>query len=267
MRSGPPDPTMPVLQLAAGERWTLAQVRRRGVGAFVAEMTLAATLGTLLLAFTTVLVLDGFDDRTYWIRTLAFGVIIPVIVGPPILLLSARLVAHLDTASRLLQESAVIDPLTGVANRRGFFAVLEAMSHDRDHHQDGDVELAMIDVDDFKDINDEHGHASGDTALCLVAAWLEALVGDAGTVGRLGGDEFAFVAPLDPDRHTPSRQAFRLDDIEFSASIGRARADDGNLHAALAEADADLYRLKRSRPTPERRIVRSDQRGLEPDEE
>ena len=263
MPTRPLEPTTSMLPLAAGERWALAQVRRRGVAAFVAEMTLAATLGTLALAFATLVVLDGFDDRTSWIRTLVFGVAIPVIVGPPILLLSARLVAHLDTASRLLQESAVIDPLTGVANRRGFFAALEAMGLDSNH----DVEVAMIDVDDFKAINDEHGHASGDTALCLVAAWLEELVGPSGTVGRLGGDEFAFVAPRDPERPTPSRHGFRLDGIEFSASIGWARTHDGNFHAALAEADADLYRLKKSRPAPERRIVRADQRGVGRDDE
>jgi diguanylate cyclase (GGDEF)-like protein len=255
MRSRTPDATAPVLRLAAGERWALDQVRRRGVGAFVGQLTLVAVVGAVLLIVVALLIFDGFDNRAYWIRSLVVGALIPAIVGPPILLLSARLVAHLDTASRLLQESAVVDPLTGVANRRGFFAALESLEHS------GEVEVAMVDVDDFKSINDEYGHAAGDTALCLVAAWLEELVGDAGTVGRLGGDEFAFVATVDERRGAPARHDFRLDDIVFSASIGRAVANDGQVHAALAEADADLYHQKRSRPAPVRRIVRSDQRG------
>ena len=245
----------PVLHLAAGERWALDQVRRRGIAMFVAQLTMLAIAGAMLVIIVALLVLDSLDDRTYLTRSLMLGALIPIIVGTPILLLSARLVAHLDTASRLLRESAVVDPLTGVANRRGFFAALESLEHT------GRLEVAMVDVDDFKSINDQYGHPAGDTALCLVAAWLEEIVGEAGTVGRLGGDEFAFVATADPRRGIPARQDFRLDDIVFSASIGRVVASDGNLQAALAKADADLYHQKRSRPAPARPIVRTDQRG------
>lgn len=263
-RSGSLDAASTVLDLAGAERWALGQVRRRGAKVFVAQMTLVATVAAVLVSSAAIAVLDGFGGRELWIRTLLFSVAIPVIVAPPVLLLSARLVAHLDTATRLLHESAVIDPLTGVANRRGFFAALDSLAGA------GDFEVAMIDVDDFKSINDQHGHPAGDTALCLVAAWLEQLVGPDGTVGRLGGDEFAYVAPADPDRPIAPRHDFRLDDASFTASIGRALVSDRSVHAALAEADADLYRQKRSRPAPPRTIVRrddrSDQRGDEPDE-
>jgi len=255
MRSQPPDATAPMLRLAAGERWALDQVRRRGVAVFVAQLTLLAIAGAIVVIVIALLVLGALDDRVYLTRSLMLGVLIPTIIGPPILLHSARLVAHLDTASRLLQESAVVDHLTGVANRRGFFAALESLE------QRDALEVAMVDVDDFKSINDEYGHAAGDTALCLVAAWLEELVGETGTVGRLGGDEFAFVAVADDRRDVPARHDFRLGDIAFSASIGRAVASDGDVHGALAEADADLYRQKRSRPAPVRPIVRTDQRG------
>lgn len=259
-----PDTASPLLDLMRGEQWALRQVRRRGAMVFVAQMTLVATVAAVLVSSTALAVLDGFTGREIWIRTLLFSVAIPVIVAPPVLLLSARLVAHLDTATRLLQESAVIDPLTGVANRRGFFAALDSLAGA------GDLEVAMIDVDDFKSINDQHGHPAGDTALCLVAAWLEQLVGPDGTVGRLGGDEFAYVAPADPDRPVAPRHDFRLDDASFTASIGRAVVSDQGVHAALAEADADLYRQKRSRPASTRTIVRrddrNDQRGDEPDE-
>lgn len=251
----PLDPTAPVLCLAAPERWALDQMRRRGVGAFVAQMTLVAVAGAMLAILVAQVILDGFDVETYWARALVLGALIPAIVAPPVLLLNARLVAQLDTATQLLQESAIVDPLTGVANRRGFFHALASLEYA------GELEVAMVDVDDFKVINDEHGHPAGDTALCLVAAWLEELVGEDGMVGRLGGDEFAFVAVADAERPTPARHDFRLDDIMFSVSIGRAVASDGNLHAALADADTDLYRQKRSRPAPIHRTVRTDQRG------
>ena len=253
MREHEPEPELP-LTIGAGERWALDQVRRRGVPAFIAVLTAAAIAASLVLVVISLLVLDGFSDTEYWVRSFVIGTLAPAVVAPPLLLVSARLVAHLDTASQLLQESAVTDPLTGVANRRGFFAALDARDGTRD------LAVGMVDVDNFKAINDRHGHSTGDTALCLIAAWLEELVGEGGTVGRLGGDEFAYVAAVDPDRPSPERHDFRLGDIEFSASIGHARAHDGDLHAALLAADADLYRQKQTRPAPVHPIVRTDRR-------
>lgn len=254
-RDGVAEPAAPALGLAAGEEWVLRRVRRHGIGPVAAGLTLLTILGALVVVVIALLVVDGFADRSYWATALVFAVVTPTLVAPPIMLVSARLVAHLDTATRLLQESVVTDPLTGVANRRGFFAALGSIGHG------GELEVGMVDVDDFKSINDERGHPAGDTALCMVAAWLEELVGDDGTVGRLGGDEFAFVTAVGPDRPIPSRMDFRLDGTSFTVSIGTARARDGDVHEALSLADAELYRHKQARPVPPRRIVRSDQRG------
>ena len=251
------DPDQAVLPLAVGpgDRWALDQVRRHGVPALIALMTAAAVVAALLVVVASLWVLDGLSDSEYLVRSLVIGGLAPVVIAPPLLIVSARLVAHLDAASQLLQQSAVSDPLTGVSNRRGFFAAVDAMTGA------SDLEVGMVDIDDFKTINDLHGHATGDTALCLVAAWLEELVGERGTVGRLGGDEFAYVAPVDPLRPSPTRHDFRLGDVMFTASIGHARAPSGDLHAALLEADADLYQQKLTRPTPTRSIVRTDRRS------
>ena len=261
-RAHPVDPAAPPLGLGGGEQWVLDQVRRHGVTTFVAGMTLVAIAASLLVVVGSLAVVGGRSNQPDWTRALVFGVVTPVIVGPPILLLCARLVARLDTAIHLLQESVVTDPLTGVANRRGFFDALDTIgSTDVAASTGGGVEVAMVDVDDFKSINDARGHPAGDTALCMVAAWLQQLVGDRGTVGRLGGDEFAYVAVIDPASPPPPRMEFRLDGLEFSVSIGRAEARDGDLHAALVDADADLYRQKQSRePLPPHPIVRTDQR-------
>jgi GGDEF domain-containing protein len=242
------------LAIGAGERWALDQVRRHGVPAFIGALTTAAIVASLVLVVILLLVLDGSSDTEDWVRAFVIGTLVPVVLAPPLVFVSARLVSHLDAASQLLQESAVSDPLTGVANRRGFFTALDAMDGTRD------LAVGMIDVDDFKAINDRFGHSTGDTALCMVAAWLEELIGERGTVGRLGGDEFAYVAVIDPDRPSPARHDFRLGDAEFSASIGHARAQDGDLHAALLAADADLYRQKQTRPAPIHPIVRTDRR-------
>lgn len=255
MRDTSADPMLP-LDIGPGERWVLDQVRTHGVTMFVAAMTAASVVASLVLVVATLFLIDGFSDPAFWGRALVLGVLAPIVIAPPLLVVSARLVARLDTASRLLQESAVSDPLTGVRNRRGFFAAL------------GDagaleLEIGMVDVDDFKSINDRFGHATGDTALCMVAAWLEDLIGDDGTVGRLGGDEFAYVTRPGGPVPRPQRHAFRLGDATFTITIGRAVSTDGDTHEALLAADAELYRLKQTRPEPTGRKIRAEERDGE----
>lgn len=233
----------PVLVLGAGERWALEQVRRHGVAAFIATMTAAATVASGVVVIVWLLVSGGFDDRDFWVPAILLGTVVPMLIAPPLLLFSARLVARLDAAAQLLRASAITDPLTGVANRRGFFTALA------DFDDEAQIEVAMIDLDSFKALNDEHGHAVGDDALRAVADWLVDLIGEDGTVGRMGGDEFAFAAMADAFRQTPGRQRFDLGDVTFTVSIGRALGWGADPEAALLAADRALYEQKVSRPS------------------
>lgn len=219
------------------ERWTLEQVRRYGTGGFVLQMSIIAVVSSLLMVLFCMLVADGLSGPDeFWVPAFVIGAIVPITVAPPMLWYTARLIDRLDVTALLLRASSITDPLTGVVNRRGFFLALD--------HACGEVEVAMIDLDDFKMLNDRFGHSYGDAALERVARWLVDLIGPGGTVGRLGGDEFAYVAPPDPDRITPSRQRFHLGDADFTVSIGVATTDGGRPHEALRAADAQLYRLK-----------------------
>jgi len=99
---------------------------------------------------------------------------------------------ELATANRTLQRLAMTDPLTELPNRR---AVLEMLATEAARLARGGLDscLAMIDLDNFKQANDAHGHRVGDDVLIHVARTLRASARTADTVGRLGGDEFVVI--------------------------------------------------------------------------
>ena len=158
------------------------------------------------------------------------------------LLFSVRLAAALDRASHLLWDAAHTDPLTEVANRRAFFEIME-----RDGIGDGPLDVAIVDVDEFKALNDQQGHAGGDRALRQVASWLVELAGPRGLVARMGGDEFAVVVPADGDQERPTTATFDHDGMGYSVTLGWERCDTGeSVDAALRAADQELYARKPS---------------------
>jgi diguanylate cyclase (GGDEF)-like protein len=85
---------------------------------------------------------------------------------------------------------AELDPLTGVANRRGFDLALERAAATGDPYA-----LILIDLDDFKRVNDEEGHPAGDAVLQSVAIAASAVARQGDCLARIGGDEFALIAP------------------------------------------------------------------------
>src|SRR6056297_2463836 len=149
------------------------------------------------------------------------------------------------------------DPLTGLPNRRLFQDRLtRALA--RANRRDGHVGLIYVDMDEFKEVNDRHGHAVGDALLRAVATRLHATVREEDTVARLGGDEFAVVlseltTAADATEVADKLGAalsdpFQHDGIELrvSASIGCAvfPADGTGADDLMRAADAAMYRGK-----------------------
>jgi diguanylate cyclase (GGDEF)-like protein len=93
------------------------------------------------------------------------------------------------------------DPLTGVGNRRAFDAILHrelAARTDPAGRREADASplaLLILDLDDFKGINDEHGHQVGDAVLCGAASRARGILRSTDSLARIGGDEFAVIAP------------------------------------------------------------------------
>ncbi|MDE3070187.1 MAG: GGDEF domain-containing protein, partial [Acidobacteriota bacterium] len=107
-----------------------------------------------------------------------------------ILLYSTRKLALAERRSRDLASQ---DPLTGLPNRRAFeHAVNEALAR-RGGEEAGSLAIAIVDLDNFKRVNDRHGHAAGDSVLRGIAAALGAAARDEDLVARIGGDEFALI--------------------------------------------------------------------------
>jgi len=164
---------------------------------------------------------------------------------------------------------AATDPLTGVGNRR---VVFEALQAHLDPATGTGCGLLFFDVDHFKAVNDQHGHAAGDQLLIELAGRLRAVSGPGDVVARLGGDEFVLLTPgADPEgldalarrvgrgMRVPVRTAAGQLAIGVSvgSAIGRAGEDPDEL---MARADRDMYgaktRRRRSRPRPPQVTVR-----------
>ncbi|MET0417165.1 MAG: GGDEF domain-containing protein [Actinoplanes sp.] len=160
-----------------------------------------------------------------------------------------ELLRERDALTARLTEMAFHDALTGLANRALFMRRLaEAQTS---------VTVFLIDLDDFKPVNDSYGHAAGDQLLIEAGRRLRDGVRAEDTVARLGGDEFAVLMPgLDPARASQVRRELmhalngklRLGDIEVDlrASIGMAtgRCDQDSPDALLHEADMAMYAKK-----------------------
>lgn len=168
---------------------------------------------------------------------------------------AAERIATLSREVDFLQELSMIDPLTGLFNRRYLTKQLPN-EFTRTERQGSPISVIILDLDDFKAINDSLGHAAGDVALQGFASALRRVVRNADVVVRLGGDEFLIVLPdcsLD-ETAIPLR---RLDGCTVSIqdipvplmfSFGCAqRQSSESPESLLQRADAELYQIKQTR--------------------
>ena len=175
--------------------------------------------------------------------------------------LRAKLAAQkkeLKTALALNRELATRDALTGLLNRR---AMVEVLAHEQSRVDRGAqaVSLALIDIDWFKRINDEHGHGVGDTVLQRFTVVLEDEMRASDALARWGGEEFLLLMPdadLDAANQAVGRMRNRMEredlsDISpalrltFSAGVAQFVPDEC-FNATIDRADQALYRAKES---------------------
>jgi len=172
--------------------------------------------------------------------------------------------AILDITERKMLEARLIeaaerDPLTNAYNRRKFFDLAEQLAQEA-RRANRSLVVAVLDVDQFKLINDRLGHAEGDNALRMIASTLEATIGEGNVIARAGGEEFyALFTGCSMDEAVEAADRMRAEveracvDTALAAvagtiSIGLAgfRPSEEELDEALKRADDALYRAKSS---------------------
>ncbi|WP_181701810.1 GGDEF domain-containing protein [Chthonobacter albigriseus] len=178
------------------------------------------------------------------------GIGLTILVALPVNLQSCKAWMKLLDANQQLTWTSITDPLTQLPNRRAYSDRMTEVGTD-------DLVLALVDVDRFKRINDDFGHATGDEILVEVSHLLSFAMEGSGTVYRMGGDEFAIVGDaissehmhdiLDATRETVAKLTFHAGSrpvrITISGGISHRRPGQ-SLDDLYRAADAALYGAK-----------------------
>lgn len=204
---------------------------------------------------TTWFTTKGYDPRIHH-QAIRTATILPLIIVP----LCTAIVGYQGYANhrRMLAVSklARTDDMTGLANRRAFMHAATEVFENTDFEYAG-LCLFIVDLDHFKQINDVHGHETGDKVLIHAAKQIEEAVPEEALVARLGGEEFAVLMPYSTISQLHKRaEAIRYRvastpcehqnvSIRVSASVGVgiAHARD-NVSSVLSRADDALYEAK-----------------------
>lgn len=156
------------------------------------------------------------------------------------------------------QAKSLQDALTKLGNRAAFDEHF-AKEIVRFHHKKFNLAISVVDLDDFKRINDTYGHTAGDKTLQVIANTLKKIIGDDAFIGRYGGEEFVLVFS-DMDKVTVVNKlnilrkkvaslpfTFKNNRVSITLSIGVSLVQqDDNVHSAFERADDALYQAKKS---------------------
>ncbi len=188
-------------------------------------------LGPIAAAYITLLIVA--PTPPWWVLAMGVGLFLAIAV-PVMIVRSAMLKYALAQERRVetLEIVSSVDGLTECLNHRAFHDALQ-MELDAAHRGSATFSLVLIDIDRFKDVNDTHGHVTGDRVLTDIGGLLRAAARATDAVGRIGGEEFALLL-----RRTALPQAIEVAE-RLRADI--ARAKPAGIHVTISSGVAEYW--------------------------
>ena len=203
--------------------------------------------GKVYLALATYIIANIALGRLLISANINSSLVTALVLASAMALLAHAIGTAWRRAERQARQLAETDPLTGISNRRIFLNRLLALSE----NEDADYAVLMLDLDDFKRLNDEHGHLHGDAVLVNVALALANSVRDGDSVARYGGEEFIIAMPgarLDEAVDVAERLRRIIEETTpTTISIGcAARLPGERAESVVRRADEMLLAVKRN---------------------
>jgi diguanylate cyclase (GGDEF)-like protein len=192
------------------------------------------------------------------IVAILLGGIVVVLCGVGVLVFNPMF-KRIEAQEQALHKLAFIDPLANCHNRRSFLTIANT-TFERSRRYKHTFAVLFIDIDRFKAINDNYGHAIGDKAIKEMTQICLENIRDSDILGRIGGDEFGIILQecgLEYAIQTAEKLRKRISDhivssksatIKFSISVGAATVDDSDtcVDDTMKRADRNLYKAKRT---------------------
>lgn len=212
-----------------------------------------------LLHFMRSLLEERGEEDTYSAHLAKFFEGLEAFSNSPELKLLGETIYRVFLENRELQLQSHTDPLTGLLNKRGFFQGVLPLAH-LARRKDYSTAVMMIDIDNLKEVNDEHGHTAGDDALKLSASLLQEITRGSDLVARWGGDEFLVYLSEVDDGHlldVGEKVRLRIEEeskkkypVTVSIGIAHTRLDDDprkQIQSLIEKSDYCLYQAKQYR--------------------
>lgn len=219
--------------------------------------TLFSVVASLFLTYFSIGLIFGFP-QVNMPQYLLIAALVPLIVAPLASFGFIKLVFQINKLEAEARHMATYDLLTSLLSRRAFYSFAEQQLN-LAHREGNRVAIMIADLDGFKKINDEYGHAAGDEVLKELGKVIGEIARDSDIAGRLGGDEFIFCL-LNASTETTNTFASRLKDavngraleyegklIKFKLSIGLCLSEPDelcDLNDLVRKADISLYKSK-----------------------
>lgn len=217
-------------------------------------ITVVSIISSLVITF---MIAETFGTGMDAINV-ACAIIAPALIGPMVTWYIVGLLLKINQLEQEQRSLATYDALTGLLTRRAF---LEQAGRALNLTHSGQmVALAYLDIDNFKHLNEQYGHAGGDAILKAFGVLIQHLIRRSDIAGRLGGEEFAIILPtaskdtayqiLERIRRAITEQVtvFKGQPIQYTVSIGLSlhpKASTTHLETLITHADHALFDAKR----------------------